>query len=130
MQWTGEIFGNYKYQVPLIGFLIHKQLIFFIKRFHAKFILWFSITISKQSQIENLDPSKYNCQSLDSTCDKICVENGIFFYFNHDGKLDLYCILKRRYPIIKNNSPVILIECTEMNGNIRFKNLVYLNFLE
>ena len=38
-----------------------------------------------------------------------------FFYFNDDGKLDLYYILKIRHPVIKNNLPVILIECTETN---------------
>ena len=50
----------------------------------------------KQSQIKKLDYSEYNCQSLDSTCDKICVGNGRFFYFNYYGKLDLYCMFKKR----------------------------------
>ena len=61
-----------------------------MKQFHAKCILQLNITTPKNSQIENLDSSKYNCQSLDSTCDKICVRNGRFFYFNDDCKLDLY----------------------------------------
>ena len=44
---------------------------------------------------------KYNCQSLDSTCDKICVGNERFFYFRDYVKIDLYSRFKRRYPIIK-----------------------------
>ena len=55
----------------------------------------------KNSLIENLDSSIYNSQSLVSTCDIICVVNGIFFYLNEDGKLDLYVIVKRRYPVLK-----------------------------
>ena len=47
------------------------------------------MTIPKNSQIENLDPLKYSCQSLDSICDQKCVGNGKFFYFNDDDKLDL-----------------------------------------
>ena len=43
--------------------------------------------------------SKYKCQPLNLTCQKICVGNCRFFYFN-DGKLDLYYILKRGYPVI------------------------------
>ena len=87
---------NYEYQEVLIIFLAHKQLIFFIKRFHETFILRLNITIPRNSQIETLDTSKYNFQSLDSTCDKICVGNGRFLYFNEDGKLDLHVIVKRR----------------------------------
>ena len=37
------------------------------------------------------------------------------FYFNENSILDLYYILKRRYPAIKNNSSVIFIECTDMH---------------
>ena len=52
---------------------------------------------------------------MDSTCDKLCVGNDRFFYFNDVGKLDIYYILKIIYPVIKNNSSVLFIECTEMN---------------
>ena len=69
---------NYEYQEVLIIFLAHKQLIFFMKQCHAKFILRLNITIPRNSQIENLDSSKYNCQSLDSICDNVCVGNGEF----------------------------------------------------
>ena len=37
---------------------------------------------------------KNNCQSFDSTCDNCFVGNGWFFYFNDDGKLDIYDIVK------------------------------------
>ena len=43
--------------------------------------------------------------------------NDIRFYFNDYGKLDLYYIFKIRYPVIKTNSLVIFVECTEMNWN-------------
>ena len=95
-------------------------------QFHAKFILRLNINITKNSHIEDLDSLKYNCQSLDSTCDKICVGNGRFFYFNNDGKLDLCCILKRRYPVIKQNSSVISIERTEMNWKTSDVNGLYI----
>ena len=51
---------------------------------------------------------------MNSTCHKICVGNGRFFYFNNDGKLYLCYISKRRYLVIKKSS-VIFIEFTEMN---------------
>ena len=35
--------------------------------------------------------------------------------FNDDGKIYLYYILKRRYPVIKNNSLVLFVERTGMN---------------
>ena len=85
-----------------------------MKQSHAKFILRFDVTIAKSCHIENLDSSQYNCQSFDSTCDKSCVGNGRFFSQN-DGKLDLCYIMKRRYPVIKNNSSGLSIECTEIN---------------
>ena len=44
---------------------------------------------TKNAQIENLDSSKYNCQLLDSACDRICVRNIRFFSLNDDGKLDI-----------------------------------------
>ena len=65
-----------------------------MKQFHAKFILQLNITIPKSSHIENLDSSKYDCQSLDLTCDKLCVVNDRFLCFKNYDKLDLYYIFK------------------------------------
>ena len=73
------------------------------------------INITKNSHIENLDISKYNFESFISTCEKICVGNGMFLYFNDDVKLDLYYIFKIIHPIIKNHWSVPFIEFTEMN---------------
>ena len=86
-----------------------------MKQFHSKFILRLNITIPKNSQIEKLDSSEHSCQSLDSTCDKCFVVNGILLYFNNYGKLYLWYILKRRYLFILKKSSVLLIECTEIN---------------
>ena len=37
------------------------------------------------------------------------------FYFNENGKPDLYYILRRIFPFIKkDNSSIIFIQCTEM----------------
>ena len=83
-----------------------------MKQFYVKCILILNITIPNKSQIENFNYSKYDCESLDSTCDEIFVENGRFFYFNNDSKLDIYYILKIRHSAIKNNSSVIFVECT------------------
>ena len=69
----------------------------------------------EDSPIEKLDSSIYNGQSLVSSCDVVCVGNGRFFYFKDDGKLDLHVLVKKRYPVLKINSSVIFIECTEMN---------------
>ena len=52
---------------------------------------------------------------MDSICGKICGGNGRFFYFSDGDKLDSCYILKRRYTVLKNNSSVLFIECTEMN---------------
>ena len=41
--------------------------------------------------------------------------NGRFFYFNNDGKIYQYFIVKIRYPVIKKNALVLIIECTDMN---------------
>ena len=54
--------------------------------------------------IQHIDYLKYNCQLLNSICDKIFLVNGRLFYFNNGSKLDIYYISKRRYPVIKNNS--------------------------
>ena len=99
----------------LIGFLINHQLIFSMKQYNTSCILPFNITVPKHSQIEKLDSSKYNCQSFYSNCDKICSGIIIFFYFNNDGKLDIYYIVKIRHPFILKKSSVLSIECTEMN---------------
>ena len=78
-----------------------------MKQFHEKFTY---------SHSENLYFSKCNSQSLDPTCDKICVGNVGFFYFKDDGKLYLYYKSNRKCYIIKNTPPVPFIECNEMNG--------------
>ena len=41
--------------------------------------------------------------------------NGRLFYFNYDGKLDIYYI-KKRYPVIKKTS-ALFSECTELIWN-------------
>ena len=71
--------------------------------------------MNEDSPIEKFDSSIYNGQSLVSTRDAVSVGNGRFFYFNEDGKLDLHVIVKGRYPVLKINSSVPFIECTEMN---------------
>ena len=81
---------------------------------HGRYIIRFNITIPNISDSKN-DYLKYNCQELNSSCEKICVGNDRLFFFNHDDKLGIYYILKRRFPVIKINSLVILIECTEMD---------------
>ena len=85
-----------------------------MKKFLETFKLPINITIPKNSPIEKLDSSIYTSQSLVSTCDIICVGNGIFFYFNEYCKLDIYVIVKRRYPVLKISS-VLFVGCTEMN---------------
>ena len=45
------------------------------------FILPININMHENSPIEKLDSSIYNGQSLVSTCDVVCVGNGIFFLF-------------------------------------------------
>ena len=65
------------------------------------FSLLINITIHEDSPIDKLESSLYNGQSLISTCDVVCVENVRFFYFNEDGKLDLYVLVKKVYPVLK-----------------------------
>ena len=69
----------------------------------------------KDSPIDKLYSSLYYGQSLVSTCDVVCVGNGIFFYLNRDGKIDLHVLVKNIYPVLKSISSVLFIECTEMN---------------
>ena len=71
-----------------------------MKIFQGGYILPFNITISKRDQFKK-DDLNYNFQSLNSTSEKICMGNGRLFYFKDAGKLDLYYILKRRYPVKK-----------------------------
>ena len=100
-----------------------------MKKLFETFVLPINITIPKNSPIENLDSSIYNSQSLVETCDIICVGNGRFFYFNEDGKLDIYVIVKIRYPVIKKIiSSFHLMHCNELE-NIICKWLLYFNFL-
>ena len=63
-----------------------------MKQFLETFILLVNITMHENSPIEKLDSSIYNSQSLVLTYYIICVGSGIFFYFNEDGKLDLYML--------------------------------------
>ena len=94
------------------------------------FILPINITMHKNAPIKKLDPSINNIHSLVSTCGIVCVWNGIFFYFNEDGKLDLDVIVKIRYSVLKKPS-VILIECTEMNWKkLDVNGLCISNFLD
>ena len=60
--------------------------------FHGSKYLPFHITIPKIDDIKTIDCFKYTCQSLNSTGDKTYVGDVIFFYFNDDGKLDMYYI--------------------------------------
>ena len=76
---------------------------FVCEKLHASFILPFNITIPKYSQSENIDSPKYNYQSFHSSCDNFFVVNGECFYFNDDGKLDIYYIVQRIQIVKKNN---------------------------
>ena len=65
------------------------------------FTLRINVTRHGDSPIDKLDSSIYSGQSLLSICDVVYVGNGIIFYFNKDGKLDLHLLLKKRYPDLK-----------------------------
>ena len=52
------------------------------------------ITIPKIDDIDKSHLKIYNCQSLNPMIQMICLGNGKFFYFNYDGKLELYHIQK------------------------------------
>ena len=62
LQYIGKSRDNYKYKVVVIGFLIHKQVIFFMEKLLETFILPINITMHEDSPIENLDSSIYNGQ--------------------------------------------------------------------
>ena len=49
------------------------------------------------------------------------------FYSNDDIKLDMYYISKRRYPVVKNNSSVLFIECTEINWETTDENIFFVS---
>ena len=40
---------------------------------------------------------KYNCQSLNLMNEKSYIGNGRFFYFNNDGKLEIFYMQKKYY---------------------------------
>ena len=86
-----------------------------MEQFLETFILQINITMHEDSPIENLDSSIYNGQLLVSTCDVVCVGNVIFFYLDEDDKLDIHVLVKKRHPVLKKDSLVLFIECTEMN---------------
>ena len=44
------------------------------------------------------------------------------FLFNNDGKLYICYIFKRRYPVIKNNSSVLFIDCIKINWKKSYVN--------
>ena len=48
--------------------------------------------------------------------EKICLVNGRLFYFNGDGKLEIYYIQKNT-PCVFTNLYVLSIECTDLNWN-------------
>ena len=81
-----------------------------MKTIHAKSILSFNITIPEHSQIETLNDPNIIVNNLIQAVINLCWE-WIFFYFNNDGRLDLYYIVKRRYPVIKSNPSVTFIYC-------------------
>ena len=60
-----------------------------------KCILRINVIMHEDSPIDKLYYSLYNGKQLVSTCDVVCVGNGIFFYFNKDGKLDLHILVKK-----------------------------------
>ena len=49
--------------------------------------------------------------------DKGCVVNGRLFYFNNDGKLELFYMQKQIFLVLKINNSVLFIERTELNWN-------------
>ena len=55
--------------------------------------------------------------------------NGILFYFNDDGKLEIF-IVRKKIACEKINTFVLFIECTELNWNIKDSNgsCVYIFF--
>ena len=101
----------------------------FSKQYHETFIPPFNLTIPKNSQIENLDSSKYNFQSFDSTFDKTFVGNGRLFYFYYEGRLYLYYMVKRRYSVILKKSSVLFISYTELNWKTSSVNGLCISFL-
>ena len=58
--------------------------------------------------------------------DKICVGNGIFFYFNDDGKLEIF-YMHKILPVEKRNTFVLFIEWTELNWNVKDANWLYVS---
>ena len=93
------------------------------------FILPINIIMHEDSPIQKLYYSIYNGQSLVSICGAVCVGNGIFFYFNEDGKLYLHVLVKNIYHILKTNSLVLFIEFTEMNWKSSDVNVLCMSIL-
>ena len=56
----------------------------------------FHITIPKRHDIEKFNLKIYSCQSLISMGEIIWVGNERFFYFNDDGKLDIYYRIEKK----------------------------------
>ena len=93
------------------------------------FILPINIIMQKDSLVKILYYFIYKWQSLVSTCDVFCVGNGIFLYFNEDGKLDLHDLLKK-VTFYKNKFIVSFhwIHWNESENTI-CKCLVYFDFI-
>ena len=70
-----------------------------MEKLFETFKLPINIIMHDDSPIEKFNYSIYNGQLLVSTSDVVCVGNGISFYFNEYGKLDLNVLLKKRYPV-------------------------------
>ena len=89
MQQIGETHDSYKFKQSLVDFLNHNKCILCMNVFHESTYLPFNRTMPISDHIEKLF-LKYNRQSINSTCGKVYVGNGRLFYFNYDGKLDVY----------------------------------------
>ena len=68
------------------------------------------IRIPKIDVIDKVNFPKYNCKSLNFMSNKNCVVNFRFFYFNDDGKPDIficknkYCLWKTRLLFFSSNA--------------------------
>ena len=82
------------FQISLIDLLDCKKLILCMIIFDGRTYLPFHIIIPKRNDISGFFN---NSQSLNSTGEKIYVGNYILFYFDNDGKLNLWYIINKLY---------------------------------
>ena len=95
------------------------------KIFYERYTEPFNISIPKIYQIKKSYSSKYNCQSLNLNLWESMCGKWYIYYFNDNAKLYLYCILKRRYPVILKKKFInVFIECTEMTLKISDANVL------